>query len=208
MRDLHFLAGCVIALFASSLIAQDTSIDGSAKGDASTAGQVSIKLTEVAVSPAAKEKLRSDKTDAVTRQLEALKEKGQAKVIEHFEVTALHDSTAELQVGAQAPMATGRTSQRGGGSAKSFTYQQVGVLFSCTPLIVGDHILLNFRYEKSELVGGDDQNAVPASIITTRANSTIRIPKNRSIVLSGQRIGPDQKNIKWNLIIAAHVTSE
>jgi len=50
MRDLHFLAGCVIALFASSLIAQDTSIDGSAKGDASTAGQVSIKLTEVAAS--------------------------------------------------------------------------------------------------------------------------------------------------------------
>ena len=206
MQGLQFFSCLAITFLTSTLIAQDASTDATANDDPLTVAQVSIKLTEIAVSPNAKDKLRSGNTDAVAKQLAELERQGFAKVIERFQVTALNASKAETQVGAQTPMTTGRSSQRGGGPSKSYTYQEIGTLFSCTPRAVGDHVLLNFLYEKSELVGGNEEDGTPPSMVTTRASSTVRIPKNTSIVIGGQRTGPDNKTIGWNLIIAARVT--
>ena len=44
--------------------------------------------------------------------------------------------------------------------------------------------------------------------VATRVRSILRIPTGKTIVLGGRRIGPDNKTVKWKLLVTAGVIED
>ena len=163
--------------------------------------QIMISVTEVVTDPEEKVELKTGDTDALHKQIAELVEAGNAKVLERFKFVTLNDQEGTTQAGASQPIA-------GGGSPKgrSYSCQEVGTIVSCVPRAIGNQVILDFLYEKSELIGGDDD--APAATVKTKFEGIVRIAKGQSIVIHGQRLGPDEKPIEWNIIISASVMAD
>lgn len=211
MRIDHLLAaGLMLAVFQSELLSQQAAAEHSAPAvvadDPALARQVSLSVKEIVVAPQSDSKLRSGPVSAVEQRLEEMTKAGVAKVLEDFDLTTLSETNVETQVGAKVPIVSGRTTQRGT-ALKSYNYENVGVLLACNPHVTDNAVLLDLTYERTELVQGSEEGEPPMSV-ATRVRGILRIPTGKTIVLGGRRIGPDNKTVKWKLLVTAGVIED
>lgn len=203
----NFFVACVVLVFLSSpgLTQEDASVPENQKSDQPllVAPQIAIHIMEVLTDPTENVELKSGDTMALHKQIAEFVTLKKAKVVERFSLVALNETSVEAQAGASRPNATGSSSKGG----RTFAIQEIGTIVSCTPRAVGEHVIVDILYDKSELVGGDEEVGIPAAKVRTRWQGIVRISNRRSIVIrGGQRPGPDGKPVEWNVVIDATLT--
>jgi len=166
---------------------------------------VTITVTELVMAPEVPDDIVSGSTARITTLIEQLqKEEAQIKLVDQLVFSVCENEQVTVQTGEQTPIETARV-QRGkpAMTTRSFDFTDVGRVVTCLPRLSGTDVLVQFEYEKSEIVSTDDQEDTPPTTVKTQAKSTLRIAKGNSFVLTGIRRGPDAKPIRWKLIVTA-----
>lgn len=166
---------------------------------------ITITVTELVMAPEVADNIVTGRTEMITTLIEQLQqEEAKIKLVDQLVFSVCENEQVTIQTGEQTPIETGRV-QRGGSTiaARSFEYSNVGRSVTCTPRLSGPDVLLDFEYEKSEIVSTDDKEDTPPTTVKTQAKSTLRIANGTSFVVTGIRRGPDAKPVRWKLIVSA-----
>jgi len=137
---------------------------------------------------------------------------GWLKILDRFSVSTLEEQPAVVQMGQDIPVMTGATMTRLG-QASNFQHQQFGMVASFTPRNAGGALVLDLKYEKSELQireSDDEQrrlagNDIPPGTRTRQATTTVRLPSGSAAVVGGGSLATEDGGAEWRIVLGVEI---
>jgi type II secretory pathway component GspD/PulD (secretin) len=199
-------------------------LGGGGAAEPARAGKaVSISMLIVEVNKSGKNKPVIDLSSAkkIPEVLKALEEKGELNVISRVFLSSLEQLPCSVQIGETRPMATGRSasfaSGRGGGSERvagqmSYQMTNVGTMVQMTPRVEDDGaVIAELNLSSSRLAPAgkqeEEREIVPQRTTTMSTQTTVRIPKDQAIIVSGLQSMGDDDSRETLVVVSAHVDS-
>jgi type II secretory pathway component GspD/PulD (secretin) len=199
-------------------------LGGRATPEPGPAGKaVSFSLVIVEVNKAGKQKPVIDLSSAekIPDVIRTLEEKGELSVMSRVRLASLEQMPCSVQIGEQRPVATGRSaafpSGRGGGSERvagqmSYQMTNVGTMVQITSRVEDDGaVIAELNLSASRLTPAgkpeEDGEILPQRTTTMSTQSTVRIPKDQGVIVSGSQTMDGDESRETLIVVSAHVDS-
>jgi hypothetical protein len=197
-------------------------LGGRATPEPGPAGKaVSLSLVIVEVNKSGKQKPVIDLSSAekIPDVLKALEEKGELSVMSRVRLSSLEQMPCSVQIGEQRPVATGRSNAfgttRGGervAGPMSYQMTNVGTMVQVTSRVEEDGAViaeLNLSSSRLTPAGKQDEESeiVPQRTTTMSTQTTVRIPKDQGVIVSGSQSMGDDELRETLVVVSANIES-